>query len=93
MGHQISVKSSRLLKHIMGNKWTPPLTLNQQIAIAIMPKITASFSIIGSLLILQHIIRSPKRRAICYHRLLLGLSSMDVISSIKSFCVRHTVLI
>ena len=69
------------------------LTLKQQIAIAIMPKITASFSIIGSLLILQHIVRSPKRHTICYHRLLLGLSSMDAISSIKSFCVSHTVLI
>ncbi|KAL7552653.1 hypothetical protein ACHAWF_017409 [Thalassiosira exigua] len=66
-------------------KWTPPLTRNQQIAIAILPKFTASLSMIGSAFILQHVLLSPKRRQLCYHRILLGLSAMDLVSSFKSF--------
>ena len=61
------------------------LTQSQQIALAIIPKATSSLSIIGSVYILQHVCRSRKRRARCYHRLLLGMSAMDVVSSLKSF--------
>lgn len=67
----------------MTRSWTPPLTLNQQKALAIIPKITASMSILGSGFIMQHVIRSRKRRRLCYHRLLLGMSVMDSITSFR----------
>ena len=66
-------------------RWTPPLTLSQQIALAIIPKITSALSILGSVYITQHILRSPKRRSLCYHRILLGMSIMDIISSSRNF--------
>lgn len=65
--------------------WTPPLTENQQKANAIIPKFTASLSLIGSTFIVFHVLQSKKRRHRVYHRILLGLSLMDMISSFKSF--------
>jgi len=50
-----------------------------------MPKFTSMFSIAGSLYIIIHVARSKKRRRRVYTRLMLGMSAMDLIWSIKSF--------
>ena len=54
-------------------------------ALAIVPKITAFPSIVSATFIAQHILRHPKRRSRVYHRLMLGMSLMDVICATKSF--------
>jgi len=67
-------------------RFKAPFSLEQQQFLALCPKITALPSIVGSAYIVQHIVRSPKRCRRVYHRLLLGMSVMDFIWSVKSFC-------
>jgi len=54
----------------------------QQKWIAITPKPFAFLSMIGSTLIIVHILRNQKRRGKVYHRILLGLSVYDTMKSI-----------
>jgi hypothetical protein len=62
-----------------------PFSQSQLMFLAIVPKITSIPSIIGSTFIIQHVIRSKKRRSQVYHRLLLSMSIADCIWSIKTF--------
>lgn len=57
----------------------------KQKALAIIPKFSGALSMIGSAFIFQHIIRSPKRRGLVYHRLLLMMSLSDFIGSSMFF--------
>jgi hypothetical protein len=71
-------------------RFTPPFTLTQQKVLALVPKVTAVPSILGSLYIIQHALRSlalrsPSDKRV-YHRLLVAMSTMDFIYSVKSFC-------
>jgi len=54
-------------------------------ALAIIPKITGSLSFIFSLYIVQHVLRSRKKRGKTYHRLLLGMSLCDMVGSFFGF--------
>lgn len=58
------------------------LTLAQQRALAILPKITGSLSFLFSLLIATTILRDGSRRKLCYHRLLFGISCADMSASL-----------
>ena len=69
----------------MGFNFQPPFTAGQQKAIALVPKFFASPSIVGSIFIVQHVLRSPKRRQGVYHRILLLMSVHDFIYSVKAF--------
>jgi hypothetical protein len=65
--------------------FTPPFSERQIKATAIVPKVFSFPAILGSLFIIQHILRSKKRRSRVYHRILLWMSVHDFIYSIKSF--------
>ena len=62
----------------------------QDKVLAIVPKFTGSISFIFSLYIVQHVARSSKRQKRIYHRLLLGMSSHDMIGSFFSFILSTT---
>mmetsp|Transcript_34268 Transcript_34268/g.83123 ORF Transcript_34268/g.83123 Transcript_34268/m.83123 type:complete len:429 (+) Transcript_34268:93-1379(+) len=66
-------------------KYLPPFSLEQQMVLALVPKFTAIPSIVGSVYIVQHVLRSRKRRQRTYHRLLALMSAMDFIYAIKVF--------
>ena len=53
--------------------------------LAITPKPFASMSILGSLYIIKHVLSKPERRGAVFHRILLGLSIYDLVSSIAMF--------
>jgi len=53
--------------------------------LALVPKFTSLPSIVGSAYIVQHVLRSRKRRQKTYHRLLALMSAMDFIYAIKVF--------
>jgi hypothetical protein len=57
------------------------LSLPKQRALAILPKITGSASVICSSLIAYSVIRDKRNRSKVYHRLLLGMSIADLSSS------------
>ncbi|CAB9524745.1 expressed unknown protein [Seminavis robusta] len=67
------------------SRFTPPFSVSQQRFLAICPKFSSSFSIVGSLYIIQHVLRSPSRRQRVYTRLLLVMSGMDLMYAIKCF--------
>jgi phosphate/sulfate permease len=59
-------------------------TLAQQKAVAIAPKFTAFASIIGSVTVAFLILkRAPKKTT--YHRLVLGMSIVDLLASVAWF--------
>ena len=60
------------------NLTTPP-TKKQLYSLHLVPMIFAIPSIIGSLYIMQHVVRSKTRRTKPLTRILLGMSSMDLI--------------
>jgi hypothetical protein len=53
--------------------------------VALLPKFTGGLSFLFSLYIVQHVLRSKKRRAKTYHRLLLGMSLCDMLASFFGF--------
>mmetsp|Transcript_32358 Transcript_32358/g.78949 ORF Transcript_32358/g.78949 Transcript_32358/m.78949 type:complete len:271 (-) Transcript_32358:107-919(-) len=66
-------------------RFIPPFTVPQQKALAIIPKVTSSLSIVGSSYIIIHVLRRSKLRRRVYTRILLVMSFMDLLFSIKSF--------
>lgn len=54
----------------------------KQILLAVLPKVSGTLSFIGSSIIFQDVIRNKKRRNTVYSRLMLGLSTFDVMASI-----------
>lgn len=61
------------------------LTDSQRMALAIAPKVTSPFSIVGSCLIIVDVTRSGKKLGRTYSRLLLGMSLMDLSFSSSTF--------
>jgi hypothetical protein len=68
-----------------GSSFTPPFSERQLKAVAIVPKLAAFPSILGSLFIIQHVLRSKERRNRVYHRILLFMGIHDFIHAIKAF--------
>lgn len=63
----------------------PSISLGQQKVLAIVPKITGSLSLVGSLFVLQDILRDKKKRSkSIFHKIMIGLSTSDVISSVAN---------
>ena len=58
---------------------------SKQVALAIVPKCSATLSIIGSTYILQYILRRPAKRRTVFSRLMVGLSTSDVVASVCFF--------
>lgn len=58
---------------------------NQQIALAVTPKISSLFSLFGSSWIIIEVATSRTKREHPYHRLLLAMSCYDVAESIGNF--------
>lgn len=61
-------------------------TQEQQVALALLPKITGGLSVLFSFLIALLILRDDSRRRLCYHRLLCGISVVDMSASLWMFC-------
>jgi hypothetical protein len=61
---------------------------NQQIALAIVPKVSSLFSLFGSVWVMLEVLTdnssNPKRKH-PYHRLLLGMSVYDILESVWNF--------
>ena len=71
--------------HAIMGRFTPPFTLTQQKVIAIVPKVTAIPSVLGSCYIIFDVLRHPQNRCRVYHRILLAMSAMDCLFAIKCF--------
>ena len=70
----------------MGNpRFTFPFTERQLRANALVPKFASVPAIVGSVFIIQHVIKNKKRRGRVYHRILLMMSIHDLIFSFKNF--------
>lgn len=61
------------------------LTTGQLTALALLPKLTGGLSCLFSLLISVTILRDKSRRRLCYHRLLCGISLVDMSASFWMF--------
>lgn len=49
----------------------------------VAPRVAAFLSIVGSSFIISEVLRSPKKRALSYHRIMLGMSVCDLTASIS----------
>lgn len=58
------------------------LSLAQQKALAILPKVSGGVSCISSALVVWIVLRDPDRRSLCYHRLICGISLVDLSASV-----------
>ena len=56
-------------------------TLAQERALAVLPKVTGLFSLVFSALIVLTVARDKQKRSSTYHRLLAGISTVDISSS------------
>jgi len=63
----------------------PPFGSAEQIALAMIPKIMSLPSLIGSIVLVRHIVRNPKRRNRLYHRIVAVMSSHNVAFAGVSF--------
>ncbi|MGK3740315.1 MAG: hypothetical protein ACI90V_007165 [Bacillariaceae sp.] len=61
---------------------------NPELIFAIVPRVAASFSMIGSAWIVSEVLRDKKKRGKIYHRIMLGLSCFDIVGSICYFLGR-----
>jgi hypothetical protein len=57
------------------------LSTAQRVALALLPKVTGAVSAASSTLIAVIVLRDPERRSLCYHRLVLGISLVDLSAS------------
>ena len=58
------------------------LSLSQRRALSLFPKITGWLSLLFSSLLVVIVLRDKKRRSLCYHRLMLGVSLADISASL-----------
>lgn len=58
-----------------------PFSFSQQVALALVPKITGFVSVLFSLLIVATVVGDKHKRSQPYHRLLAGISCVDISSS------------
>jgi hypothetical protein len=63
------------------------LTAQQQLALEIIPRITAMMSILGSSFIIYEVLKNPKKRVMAYHLQMLALSIVDFLYSIFWFAL------
>jgi hypothetical protein len=61
------------------------LTAQQQLALEIIPRITAMMSILGSSFIIYEVLKNPKKRGMAYHLQMLALSIVDFLFSTSWF--------
>jgi hypothetical protein len=67
------------------SKFTQPFTENQLKTFVLLPKVTAAPSLLACAYIIQHVLRSKKRRGRVYDRILLLMSLNDFIFALKTF--------
>lgn len=60
-------------------------TRGQQVALAVLPKISSMFSLFGSCWIAIEVTTSPAKRTHPYHRILLAMSMYDIVESFWNF--------
>lgn len=63
----------------------PPLPPIEQKALAVVPKIVTVPSFLGSVYIVQHVLKNRERRSRTYHRLLLGMALHDCLFAVWTF--------
>ena len=74
------------LESTQRNLSTGKFTKDQNSFVIISYKITATLSILGSSYVIQDVLRDPqKRKESTYHRIMLGLSCSDIITSFVIF--------
>ena len=61
---------------------------NWDLAFAVVPRVTAAFSLLGSGIIVYEVISDVKKRKKVYHRIMCGMSCFDIIGSICYFLGR-----
>jgi len=61
------------------------LTAQQQLALDIIPRITAMMSILGSSFIIYEVLKNPKKRGMAYHLQMVALSIADFLYSTAWF--------
>ena len=54
---------------------------SQQVSLSLIPHFTGALSILGSAYVVQDVLKSRERRGKVYHRLLLGMSTCDIINT------------
>jgi hypothetical protein len=74
---------------------TSSFSTTQQVALALTPKFSALLSLVGSLWIVVEVMTDKLKRSTVFHRLLLGMSGVDILSSLAFFAStwpvpRHT---
>jgi hypothetical protein len=69
------------LLHFDDGPMTDEVT-SRQVTIAIIPHITAIFSVLGSLFICVDILRDRKKPRMVFHRIMLGMSMSDLMASL-----------
>jgi hypothetical protein len=61
------------------------LTAQQQLALGIIPRVTAMMSVLGSSFIIYEVLKNPKKRVMAYHLQMLALSIADFLFSTTFF--------
>jgi len=61
------------------------LSESQWLALAAAPKVPAFLSVLASSWIVTEVLTKPHKRSTLYHRIMLGLASMDIIFSLAAF--------
>lgn len=64
---------------------TMTFQINQQVALALVPKITACLSTSGSFWIVVEVLADKSKRGNVFHRLILGMSLIDLLGSFGHF--------
>lgn len=72
-------------RFMVPSRFTPPFTPTQQKVLALIPKVTAVPSLVGSAYIIQHVLRKRQSQRKTYHRILLVMSAMDFLYALKCF--------
>ncbi|CAJ1954860.1 unnamed protein product [Cylindrotheca closterium] len=62
-----------------------PLSYQQEVALAVVPKVSSVFSLFGSIWIIVEVATEKTKRGVPYHRLLLAMSVYDVLESVWNF--------
>ena len=61
---------------------------NQELVFAVVPRVAAACSLMGSSWIVIEVLRDAQKRKRVYHRIMLGMSSFDIIASMCYFLGR-----
>ena len=58
------------------------MSTSQLMLLATIPKVSGTFSLLGSFAVIYDVARDEKKRQTTYHRLMLGVSISDLLSSV-----------